>query len=68
MTGVTSGLKAAPGTIRGDFGSGRQMNLVHASDNAEAAKREIAIFFDKNGTCKYEPAIRRWLTSVEERE
>src|SRR6185295_9796205 len=32
MLGATSGLKAAAGTIRGDFSSSRQMNLVHASD------------------------------------
>ena len=36
MLGATSGLKAAAGTIRGDFSSSRQMNLVHASDGAEA--------------------------------
>ena len=32
MLGATNGLKAASGTIRGDFSSSRQMNLVHASD------------------------------------
>ena len=30
MLGATNGLKAASGTIRGDFSSSRQMNLVHA--------------------------------------
>ena len=45
MVGVTNGLKAKPGTIRGDFSSSRQMNLVHASDSPEASLREIAIFF-----------------------
>ena len=45
MLGATSGLKAAPGTVRGDFSSSRQMNLVHASDGPESAKREIGIFF-----------------------
>ena len=29
MLGATNGLKAASGTIRGDFSSSRQMNLVH---------------------------------------
>src|SRR4029078_12723898 len=42
MLGATNGLNAAPGTIRGDYSSSRQMNLVHGSDGAEAAKREIA--------------------------
>ena len=45
MVGVTNGLKANPGTIRGDFSASQQMNLVHASDGPESAKREIAIFF-----------------------
>ncbi len=46
MVGVTNGLKANPGTIRGDFSSSQQMNLVHASDSAESAQREIGIFFN----------------------
>ena len=45
MAGVTNGLKANPGTIRGDFSASQQKNLVHASDGPEAAKREIEIFF-----------------------
>jgi nucleoside-diphosphate kinase len=45
MAGATNGLKAAPGTIRGDFSASQQMNLVHASDGPESAKREISIFF-----------------------
>jgi nucleoside-diphosphate kinase len=45
MVGVTNGLKANPGTIRGDFSTSQQMNLVHASDGPEAARREVEIFF-----------------------
>ena len=45
MAGVTNGLKANPGKIRGDFSSSQQMNLVHASDGPESAHREIEIFF-----------------------
>ena len=45
MVGATNGLKADPGTIRGDFSSSQQMNLVHASDGPESAQREIEIFF-----------------------
>lgn len=37
--------KATPGTIRGDFGLETQFNLVHGSDSAESAKREIALWF-----------------------
>lgn len=45
MMGPTNGRAAAPGTIRGDFGLSRQMNLVHGSDGPEAATKELAIYF-----------------------
>lgn len=48
MMGPTNGRQAAPGTIRGDFGLSRQMNLVHGSDGPEAATRELAIYFQPN--------------------
>ncbi len=48
MLGKTNGLQAAPGTIRGDYSSSRQMNLVHASDGPDAAKREIELYFKKD--------------------
>ncbi|SEB33224.1 nucleoside-diphosphate kinase [Rhodococcus koreensis] len=37
--------KAASGTIRGDFALETQANLVHGSDSAESAQREIALWF-----------------------
>jgi nucleoside-diphosphate kinase len=37
--------KAAPGTIRGDFGLEVLYNLVHGSDSPESAEREIALWF-----------------------
>jgi len=37
--------KATPGTIRGDFGLETQFNLVHGSDSAESAAREIGLWF-----------------------
>jgi nucleoside-diphosphate kinase len=39
---------AAPGTIRGDFGLEVQFNLVHGSDSADSAKREIGLWFPKS--------------------
>ncbi len=45
MMGPTNGRQAAPGTIRGDYGLSRQMNLVHGSDGAEAAAKELGIYF-----------------------
>ena len=62
MLGATSGLKAAPGTIRGDFSSSRQMNLVHASDSADSAQRELALYFREDEFCDHDllitPALR----------
>jgi nucleoside-diphosphate kinase len=45
LWGATDGVKAAAGTLRGDFSSSNRENLVHASDSADSAKREIGIFF-----------------------
>jgi len=45
MMGATNPAQAAPGTIRGDFGTLMTENLVHGSDSAESAQREIEIFF-----------------------
>jgi nucleoside-diphosphate kinase len=66
MLGATSGLKAAAGTIRGDFSSSRQMNLVHASDGPDAAKREIALYFKSDEICDFEPTITPWLRASDE--
>jgi nucleoside-diphosphate kinase len=40
--------KAAPGTIRGDFGLETQFNLVHGSDSPASAEREIGLWFSKD--------------------
>jgi nucleoside-diphosphate kinase len=45
LNGATDGRKAAPGTIRGDLSLSNRENLVHGSDSAESAKREIGIWF-----------------------
>jgi nucleoside-diphosphate kinase len=65
MVGATNGLKANPGTIRGDFGTSQQMNLVHASDGPDAARREIDIFFAAADIQDYKPTICRWLHPIE---
>ncbi len=66
MLGATSGLKAAPGTIRGDFSCSRQMNLVHASDGEEAAARELELYFDKAEFCVFEPMLAPMLQASDE--
>lgn len=51
LAGATDPTVAAPGTIRGDLardqGTKVLQNLVHGSDSAESAAREIQIFFPK---------------------
>ena len=46
MMGSTNAAEAEPGTIRGDFSALFTENLVHGSDSAESAEREISIFFN----------------------
>ncbi|MBB5117484.1 nucleoside diphosphate kinase [Streptomyces eurocidicus] len=45
LAGPTDPISAAPGSIRGDFGTITRENLIHASDSEESAQREIKIFF-----------------------
>ena len=66
MLGATSGLKANPGTIRGDYSGSRQMNLVHASDGPEAAAREIQLYFSDNEICPFESCMATWLRAGDE--
>jgi nucleoside-diphosphate kinase len=45
VIGATDPLEAAPGSIRGDFALEVGQNMVHGSDSAESAAREVALFF-----------------------
>ena len=45
LMGATDPKKAAPGTIRGDFGLAVTENLVHGSDGEDSAERELGLFF-----------------------
>ena len=45
MMGATNPKESAPGTIRGDLGILFTENLIHGSDSAESAYREIGLFF-----------------------
>jgi len=53
LAGTTDPTTAAPGTVRGDLGRDWglkvQQNLVHGSDSAQSAQREIAIWFPDLG-------------------
>jgi len=67
MMGPTNGRDAAPGTIRGDFGVSRQMNLMHGSDGPEAAQREIGIYFSPQELLDFEPTLGYWVCADDEK-
>lgn len=49
--GATNPAEAAAGTIRADFAESIDANAVHGSDSPEAAKTEIAFFFEEGEIC-----------------
>jgi nucleoside-diphosphate kinase len=51
VMGATDPKKAAPGTIRADLATSIEENVVHGSDSAENAAREIAYFFAETELC-----------------
>jgi nucleoside-diphosphate kinase len=61
MLGATNGALAAPGTIRGDHAISKQNNLVHGSDSAASAEREIGIWFEPDELVEYELAGSEWV-------
>ena len=61
MMGATFGSNADAGTIRGDFGVSNSFNLVHGSDCAEAATREIGLFFNDGDVQNLDRAIEGWV-------
>jgi len=60
IIGATRPEEAAPGTIRGDFATSVQLNIVHASDSPENAEREISIFFDRDEIFDYTVVSEIW--------
>jgi len=61
MNGATRPNEAAPGTIRGDFALETAHNLVHASDSAENAADEVAMWFRAEELLEYGRDIDRWV-------
>jgi len=64
INGATSCLEADVGTIRGDLGLNTQNNLVHASDSAGMADREIALYFDPAELWGYSMPDEQWLVDA----
>lgn len=61
LAGATNINDSLPGTIRGDFASQTQLNIVHASDSPESAEREINLFFKASEICEWEDPNSAWL-------
>lgn len=59
--GATDPAKAAPGTIRGDFGLAIGRNLIHASDSPETGREEVALFFDESEILSWKRDTDRWI-------
>ena len=65
MIGRTMPNEAEPGTIRGDLGISGLRNLVHASDGAETAESELALWFESGGLVDYGRDIDQWIVAEE---
>src|SRR6516225_4651945 len=59
--GATNPVAAASGSIRGDLGVSIGRNLVHGSDGAESAKREMALFFKSDELFEYDRWADPWI-------
>jgi nucleoside-diphosphate kinase len=68
MCGPTDGKNAPPGTIRGDFSMAISRNIVHSSEDAEAAKREIGIYFKEDELFEYSRPDANFYFDVERGE
>lgn len=61
IMGLTDGVKAPPGTIRGDYAISVQNNLVHGSDSPENAALEIALWFKTDELVNYTVSDSSWV-------
>ncbi|MGL4987108.1 MAG: nucleoside-diphosphate kinase [Treponemataceae bacterium] len=59
-SGATEIKDSLPGTIRGDFALHTPINIMHASDSLDSAKREIAYFFAPHEIVSWKDANAQW--------
>jgi nucleoside-diphosphate kinase len=64
LMGPTDGVKAPPGTIRGDFAISVQNNLIHGSDSPENAVAEIRLWFKPDELVDFLPVDQPWVTGA----
>ncbi|MCM3599779.1 nucleoside-diphosphate kinase [Robertmurraya korlensis] len=60
MMGATNPKDSQPGTIRGDFAVTVGKNIIHGSDSAASAEREIALFFKEAELLSYSKLLNNW--------
>ena len=61
LVGATNPKESAPGTIRGDFAVTVGKNIIHGSDSAESAVREIGLFFKEEELVSYSKDANNWV-------
>jgi nucleoside-diphosphate kinase len=61
MNGATNPAEAAPGTLRGDYAIETGRNVVHGSDSATSAAREIGLHFSEAEMVNYQQIDEAWL-------
>ena len=61
LCGSTKPEEAAPGTIRGDFAMHTNLNIIHASDSSESARREINLFFKPEELIGWKDGNNGWI-------
>lgn len=61
MNGATNPVDATPGTIRGDMAIEMGRNVVHGSDSAASAAREIALHFAPSELVTFKRIDEEWL-------
>ncbi len=61
LIGSTDPLGAAPGSIRGDLAQTIGRNLVHGSDSAASAQRELQLFFEDRDFMSRRHDLERWI-------
>lgn len=61
LIGSTDGAAADPGTIRGDYGLSKTLNMIHGSDSPASSEREVALWFRPEDIHEWSPALQPWI-------
>jgi nucleoside-diphosphate kinase len=66
IVGITKSREAEAGSVRGDFGMSGSQNIIHASDSAESAEKELGLIFNGDEIFEYDSATDLLIYSKEE--